>query len=77
MGLEHHFSAVLQLPGIECSHRTSSLRERVIGFADVEAVEEIEHVEAQLKPVLLCKNNPSGKAKIDGRKIARPVHVSA
>jgi hypothetical protein len=37
--LEHHFYAVLQLSRVESAHRTAGLREGIVGFADVDAVE--------------------------------------
>lgn len=75
-GLEHHFSAVLQLPGVESAHRTPSLCKGIVGFADIDAIEKVEHIETEFDPAFLSQNNPASEAKIDRREIASPVNVS-
>ena len=52
-GLEHHFDAVLQLPRIKCPHGTPGLSEGIVGFADIDAVEKVEHIKTQFEPAFL------------------------
>ena len=52
-GLEQHFDAVLQLPRIKCPHGTPGLSEGIVGFADIDAVEKVEHIETEFEPALL------------------------
>src|SRR5258706_13037323 len=58
--LKHDLCAVLQLAWVESAHRASGLCEGVVCFADVDTIEEIEHIQTQLEPALLCQSNPPG-----------------
>lgn len=75
--LKHDLCAVLQLSGIESAHGASSLRKGIIGFADVNPIEKIEHVQAQLKPTPFCQDDASRQPEVNRRKTTCPVDVSS
>ena len=62
--LKDKLGAVLELPRIEGADGTSSLGKGVICFADVDAVKEIEDIQAEFEPLLFTQRDTTGEAEV-------------
>ena len=77
VSLKHQSQRELDLPRVKRADGTSRFCERRIGILDVHAVEQIEHIGADVQEQIVVDWNFSGKLEINRCEAAEPIHIPA